>query len=213
MNETKINETIIFREYKESDHFALSEIIRKTWQYDQLCSPKTAKKLSCTYLDCCLTDQTFTQVAVADGIPVGIIMGKNNRTHKCPLRFRLKLIKSAAMLFFSKEGRRISKIFSCVEDIDKNLQKNSPISYQGEVTFFAIDSKFRGMGLGKKLFQSLQNYMKSENIHNFFLFTDTTCNYPFYEHQGMIRRGEQTHSFEISGPLRTQTLFIYDDQM
>lgn len=208
-----MNETIIFREYQKADHFALAEIIRKTWHYDQLCSLKTARKLAASYLDHCLTDQTFTQVAVADGIPVGIIMGKNNQTHKCPLRLQLRLMRSTFALFCSREGREISRMFSRVEKIDADLLKSSPLEYQGEVAFFAINAQYRGMGLGGKLFQALQDYMRQENIHTFFLFTDTTCNYPFYEHQGMVRRGEHSHNFEVQGPLGKQTLFIYDYQM
>lgn len=205
-----MSETIIFREYQNSDHSALADIIRETWEYDKLCSPKIAKKLSIAYLNCCLCDQTFTQVAVIDGVPVGIIMGKNMEKHKCPIHFRLELFWSVCALFCSKEGRSISKIFSCINEIDAKLLSSSPKKYQGEVAFFAINSNYRGRGLGRRLFQSLQDYLDSENIHNFFLFTDTTCNYPFYEHFGMTRRGEHFHSFPIDGPLSKQTMFIYD---
>ena len=76
----------------------------------------------------------------------------------------------------------ISKIFSNVEKIDDQLLKDSPVDYQGEVAFFVINAKYRGMGLGKKLFEAAQDYMKGQQISSFFLFTDTTCNYPFYEH-------------------------------
>ena len=36
---------ITFREYQKEDFGALEKIIRKTWHYDDLCSPKTAQKL------------------------------------------------------------------------------------------------------------------------------------------------------------------------
>lgn len=204
---------IVLREYRKSDRPALIEIIRDTWQYDKFASPKTAQKLARAYLDSCLTNQTFTQVALVDEVPVGIIMVKDRRNHKCPLRFRLNLFGSVASLFFSKEGRMVTKIFSSVEKIDAQLLKDSPIDYQGEVAFFAVNAKYRGMGLGNKLFEAAQDYMKGQQISSFFLFTDTTCNYPFYEHRGMKRRGEHNHTFEAKGRSGTLTLFIYDNRM
>ena len=211
--ENKMNGQIVLREYQRSDRPALIDIIRDTWQYNKFASEKTARKLARAYLDSCLTNQTFTQVALVDKIPVGIIMVKNRRDHKCLLRFRLNLFGSVVSLFFSKESRMISKIFSNVEKIDDQLLKDSPVDYQGEVAFFVINAKYRGIGLGKKLFEAAQDYMKGQQISSFFLFTDTTCNYPFYEHRGMTRRGEHTQTFEAKGQSGALTLFIYDYQI
>ena len=208
-----MNNKILYRAYQPKDHAALAAIIRETWQYDKICSPKHAKLLAGVYLNRCLTNQTYTQVAVADGVPVGIIMGKNIEKHKCPLRLWLNLMCSVILLFSSKEGRKISKIFFCVNSINDNFLQNSPFEYQGEVAFFVINSRYRGLGIGQKLFDHVKDYMRQENLQRFFLFTDTTCNYPFYEHQGMSRRGAQPHHFEVKGPLETQTLFIYDYQL
>lgn len=38
---------------------------------------------------------------------------------------------------------------------------------------------------------------------NFYLFTDTSCNYGFYEHQGMVRRCEKEHVFYIDYDVAT----------
>lgn len=52
---------------------------------------------------------------------------------------------------------------------------------------------------GKMLFQSVLDYFKQQNLDEFYLFTNTSCNYGFYEHQGMIRRHEKKHIFQING--------------
>ena len=49
-----------------------------------------------------------------------------------------------------------------------------------------------------------------DSAEEFYLFTDTTCNYGFYEHQGMIRRLEKEHTFHIKGQQRVMNFFIYD---
>ena len=201
---------IVLREYQTSDRPALIGIIRETWQYDKFASPKAAQKLARAYLDSCLTNQTFTQVALVDEVPVGIIMVKDRREKRCPFRLRLRMLLSVASLFLSKEGRMVTRFFSGVEEIDQQLLQDTQTEYQGEIAFFAVNSRYRGIGLGKKLFDAARDYMRTQRIRNFFLFTDTTCNYPFYERRGMERRGERVHIFAAKGKSGTLTMFIYD---
>ena len=60
------------------------------------------------------------------------------------------------------------------------------------------------------LFQSVLQYMKEQGLDEFYLFTDTSCNYGFYEHQGMIRRMEKAQVFDINGRTAKMNFFIYD---
>lgn len=207
-----MNEQITLREFQKSDQQALEQIIRETWKYDRFCSPKTAAKMARVYLSSCLTNQTFTRVAVMDDTPVGIIMGKNIEKHQCPLMLRMKWIASIISLYVSKEGQEISKIFQCVQGIDQELLSGCEKNYKGELAFFAISEKLRGKGLGRKLFQTVVDYMQSQNIPEFYLFTDTSCNYPFYEHLGLTRRCEKKQAIHAQGQTGDMTFFIYDFQ-
>ena len=72
-----------------------------------------AAKFARVYLNSCLAEQTYIQVAIIDNVPVGIVMVKNLKVHKCPLAIRLQLLLSAISLYLSKEGRKIAKIFEC----------------------------------------------------------------------------------------------------
>lgn len=201
---------IMFRAYQDQDSKYLEDIIRETWNYDEFCSPKTAKKLARIFLYSCLANQTYTQVAVADHVPAGIIMGKNRRTHRCPLKFRLKQMASIFTLLMTKEGRKVFSMFGSINDIDKELLKRRGKKYSGELAFFAVKAECRGEGLGKKLFQSLVSYMESEHIPEFYLYTDTSCNFAFYECQGMKRCGEQEQTFQIGGTQAKMTFYLYE---
>lgn len=198
------------REYRDRDSGALENIIREAWKYDKLTGPATASKLAKVFLYSCLCSQTYAQVALADEMPVGVIMGKNLNKHKCPLKYRVKQITSILSLFLSREGRKIIKIFGCINGIDKNLLKSSGKSYQGEIAFFAVDSEFRGRGVGKMLFQNIKTYMKNEDIQCYYLFTDTSCNFGFYEHQGMNRCREHTQSFTVRSRPAEMKFFLFD---
>ena len=117
---------------------------------------------------------------------------------------------SIISLYNSKEGRKISRMFGKIDDIDKQLLSECGNNYSGELSFFVISQKCRGKGLGRKLFQSAADYMKSENISKFYLFTDTSCNYPFYEHLGLLRRCEKKYTVDANGSKGDMTFFIYD---
>lgn len=201
---------ITLRDYQKQDFKALEDIIRKTWHYDDFSSPKTASKLARVFLTSCLTNYTFSRVAVDNGVPVGIILANNKSLHKCPLSLKLQQIRALISLFLSKEGRKVSKIFENVSGIDKQLLSECGKSYPAELALFAVNSSYRGKGIGKILFQSVLDYMNEQKINEFYLFTDTSCNYGFYEHKGMVRRCEKEHLFNIKGQNAKINFFIYD---
>lgn len=203
---------ITIREYQNKDFQDLEKIIRETWHYDEFSSPETAAKLARVFLSSCLTNHTFSRVALLNNKPIGIILVKNIATHKCPLKYRLKQIKSIISLYLSKEGRNVSKIFESVNGIDKQLLADVNKLYSAELALFAVDTSCRGKGVGKILFNAALEYLKEQNLKEFYLFTDTSCNYGFYEHQGMVRRCEKEHIFNIKGQQAKMKFFIYDQQ-
>ncbi len=121
---------VILREFRPQDTDALADIIRITWGYDKFGSHETACKLARAYLDLCLTNQTYTQVAIVDGVPVGIIMGKNIREHKCPEQLSIRqnnlwktsvLHKKEEMLLnFIKQSARL--MTHCSNSVKKHIK-------------------------------------------------------------------------------------------
>lgn len=200
--------TIEMREYRTEDAASLENIIRRTWHYDRFCSPKTAKRMAHLYLLNCLARQTFTQVALRDGKPVGIIMGKDKQ-EKTSIRFAFPWLLAMIKMICSSECRKILKIFSGFDTIDTDLLKEYGKEFKGELAFFAVDETCRGLGIGKMLFDRLVNYMDQQNIENFYLYTDSSCNYGFYEHQGMVRCGKKDYSVPI-GVENQMEFYLYE---
>ena len=201
---------ITLREYQKEDFKVLENIIRETWHYDEFSSPRTAVKLARVFLSSCLTNHTFSRVALMNDKPIGFILVKNIAIHRCPLKYRLKQMKSILSLYLSKEGRKVTQIFANVNGIDKRLLADVDKSYPAELALFAVDTSCRGKGIGKRLFDSALGYLKEQGLNEFYLFTDTSCNYGFYEHQGMVRRCEREHVFIIKGQQAKMNFFIYD---
>ena len=182
---------IQYRPIQSSDYPALEDIIRKTWKYDRLGSPKLAKQLAEVDLAGRLANQTFTSVALSKGEPVGVIMGTNRATHRKPLKYLVRQWLTTARIALSKEGRKIGNIFGEIDRVDERLLKDARTDFEAELSFFVVDGNERGSGVGKQLYQQFLDYMETENLKTFFLFTDTTCTYGFYEHQGLKRLAEE----------------------
>lgn len=180
-----------FRPIQPSDYPVIEKMIRKAWDYDRFGSSKLADQLSTVFLSSCLANQTFTSVAVLEEKPVGVIMGKNRKKHRPSLRYLMRLGSAVIQSASSKEGRNIIKTYKEVEKINSALLKHTPVQFDGELSFFVMDEEQRGLGIGKQLYQQFLNYAESESLTTFFLYTDTTCNYGFYEHQGLCRLGEE----------------------
>ena len=187
-----MEEKTVLRDYERKDAPFLQDIIRKTWQYDRFCSPGTAKRLSRLYLAGCMANQTFMKVAEVGGRPAGVIMGKDCGAWKPSITGLLRQTAAALALLSGKEGREVARAFSGINQVDKELLKESKKEYPGELSFFALDERYRGLGIGKKLFRVLLDYMEQQKIPRFYLYTDNSCNYGFYEHQGMRRCGQKS---------------------
>lgn len=201
---------IILRDLNENDFEDIEKIISDTWHYNDFCSQGNAKKLSQIFLYSCLVKQSFAKVAELNGKAVGIIIGRHDASYKKSFRYIWKSAVKTASLVSKKSGRKAAKIFLGVNGIDKELLKECNKKFDGEAVFFAVSAECRGCGVGKSLFNSFVEYMKDKKADNFFLFTDTSCNYKFYEHQNLVRRGQKEMQIELGNKKENMQFFIYE---
>lgn len=184
---------ITLRPARKEDYPQLENLIRKTWNYDTLSgNPKDARHMSRLYLRSCLTRATYSCVAEADGRVLGVILAHSEND---PVRGRIRRILSQLMsvllLYSTKTGRQIGRFFGRFDSVDTELLNSSHRTFGGEICLFAIEKEARGAGLGKELFAAALDYLKSRGADSFYLFTDTSCTYQFYEKRGMVRLAEQ----------------------
>ena len=53
--------------------------------------------------------------------------------------------------------------------------------------------------------------MKNESIEHFYVYTDTTCNYGFYERQNILRCGTEKITLQLNASPKNFLFFIYDN--
>ncbi len=246
------------RPYCEEDYQAIAKLIAQTWEFDTFCTPQVAKLLSYVYLDECLVEQNFAQVAICNNQIAGIIMGNSFCDHcalkqdqlrlahnqdldeclveqnfaqvaicnnqiagiimgnsfcdHCALKQdQLRLAHNQEALNSTVEGREVSSFFEQIYKVDDTLLTNTGHQYQGKVELFIVNSAFQGLGLGKKLFASCLEFFKRKKVNDFYIFTDSSCNFGFYDHMGMKCQGHEKLFYQENGEQQCLDMFIYDN--
>lgn len=201
--------TILFRPLRQEDYPALEDIIRTTWNYDRLAPhPAAAQRMARLYLQNCLLCHTFSQVAVQDGIPVGIILARHGRARGLRLSHRLAVLRDSLALLASPQGRAMARIFARVEETDRALLEDAEDRFDSELVFFAVAQDQRGTGTGKALLNAALSYLRKQGGKSLYLFTDTSCNFGFYEHFGFVRQAERVLDFRPAFP-HSLRMFLY----
>lgn len=73
---------------------------------------------------------------------------------------------------------------------DSEVERNT----QAELLLYMVNPATQGMGVGGKLWKALMHELRKEGVHSFFLHTDTTCDYTYYEYHGLKRVAERLHA-------------------
>ena len=185
---------ITFRPPEKHDYKTVADIICETWKFDRFGSKQTVDKISMIYLADCLCNQNYTEVAVADGNVVGIIMVKKADCKHIPVRFSLMRIKYILQMIFAPEAKSLKGLYKKFGSADDELMKTVKTKFDAEISLFAVSKKSKGMGIGGILYSRLMEDFKNSGTKSFFLCTDSDCDYGFYDHKGLKCIAEKTFS-------------------
>lgn len=215
------------RRLRGEDHATLVELLRRAW-HDQY-EPSVGRIIAEADWESCLARTTQALVAVTcddtaakQGTrdterPLGVILGRVDALDSRPLlnRHRRRRLRLLARLPFMRRGfKGLAELFG-IELIDTLLlwgAKHAGHRYDAEVVLFIVDPEAQGLGVGGHLFDALMAYLRVNGAKRYFLFTDTSCNYGFYEHRGLKRVSElalQTFPAQDAGT-DAMTFFLYE---
>jgi len=76
----------------------------------------------------------------------------------------------------------------------------------GELSFFAVDPKLQGKGIGTKMLKELEKIEKGKKI---YLFTDSGCNYQFYDHKNFKKEQVKDIEMIIRNKVIPLTCYLY----
>ena len=204
--------SLTFRPLRRADYAAAAQIVRETWHYDKFCSPAVAKAMARLYLASCLAEQSFSCGAFADGALTGLILARDRRTRGHGLRYLPMQAGALLRLAARREGRRVLRLFGGFASLDRDLLGASGGGYDGTLCLFAVREQTRGTGTGGALYRRAMDYFAAAGVRRFYLYTDTSCSYGFYEHQGLRRAGVRDYVFRLRGEAPMQ-FFLYEGSL
>ena len=175
---------IKIRDFKKSDIKDLSLIVMDTWGFSDSFSMKLAVKMSRLYLAEALNESNFCKVAEADGEAVGFIAARSDMLKKGSLKSKIFVFKALFPVIFNIEAIRAVKVFWDMSKLNKRLYKKAGIDFEGEITLFVLNIGARGKGIGGRLYSDALDFIRRSGAGNYYIYTDTTCDYKFYEHKG-----------------------------
>lgn len=197
-------ENIKFDRYKSVYEKQLKKLISETWGYNKVGDEKAAMALAGLFLSGSLAGSDFCAVAVMGEKPVGIIAGRT--TDRPNLYFALKHLWYKRFLYLSG-NRQMYGVMRRVAQLDDELA-GTAVKNGAELSVFAVEEQCRGMGVGSALFEKFLDYAQ-EKSPDFYLFTDTSCNYPFYLKRGMEMVARKREPISIRGVLLDIEYYLF----
>lgn len=185
--------SVTYRPVDESDLPALAEILRGLWHTDAPTEEYASLEALHDVLDC-LSWSTFAIVAEVDGEAAGICCantganrGNGSFAHWGELRDeveqRLQETDPAA-------AARYRAYLDASYTVNKGLIADADITREAEIVLLAIGPRARGLGIGRALITRVAECLGEAGAPGAFLFTDTDCDWGFYDHLALKRAAE-----------------------
>jgi Acetyltransferases len=201
---------LYFRALEKKDVARIQAIICETWRFDEYSADaKTVSRISACYLYSCLLRHAFNLVATHNGETIGLVVCTDRRKNpRARFLYLLRMFLAYFPLTLKREGRLAAKEIRAIQDEDKKLRGKLPHPFDAEISLFIVSKKYRGLGIGKMLFQEALGFFYDMNIMSYCAFTDTDCNFGFYDAQGLKKVAERRLSFD-GCPAKDFRVFLY----
>lgn len=186
---TEVNMGATVREFRRKDFGALSEIIEDVWQM-RAYGDEIARPGSYLYALQCFSRSTFSRTAVVDGEVVGVVFaGVRGRSFRPLTSLRISLLD---LRIRKLEGYgRLRDDFANLDSVDDDLISRYGEGFDSELILLILDERARGYGLGKRMFLEACDALRRQGSKRMFFYTDTDCNFGFYDALGAVRLGQR----------------------
>ena len=203
-------EEITYRDLEKEDYSRLEKIIGETWGFRRRCKDKkVAGLLEKAYWASLLAQADFARAALINGRPVGVVLARREGKGGKNFTMIFRGIFYKIRLAVSQEGRSNLKIFRELNQQNRRMFKEQGEKFDGELIYLNIMRNKKGKGLGSQLWEDAKNYIRNSGGKNFFFFTDTTCDYKFYEKKGCQRIAASEKILDIGGQRKHLEMYIY----
>lgn len=153
-----------------------------------------------------LRHSTSIEVAVNDNDEMIGILGLTNKKDtpvlslKRFLNYKASIMEKIALLsIYSMPSARDTRLFDGLFFANyAKLRKMVPCKDAPEFLVLISDPKARGLGVGRTLMEVGENILRKQGFKEYYLLTDSSCDYAFYDKIGMDKVVDVSMSFNIN---------------
>lgn len=198
---------VTYRDFAEGDRERVKDIIAESFNLAAYAEPEAFDLSKETDISNCLVDATFTRVAESDGNVVGILFGYaacdiTPELHETTVTEHERRFSA----FRCRDPRGGLNFRRVSEAYEKMLEGRS---YDGCITVMAVAEGYKGKGIGTRLLDEVEAYHRSKGVKSAFLFSDSLCDYEFYERHGFKRMAEGEIQRKKGGEKAVHTAYLY----
>ena len=214
MKESKA--AVAIRKVRGSDVEFVREMIGSVWQIERFSDREGIIYQSLEANRCrmmCHAD--FIRIAECDGHPAGIVaasMGRVPLMQRCRYVLPWHYHRLRALAACGDDARTVKAYFAVEDSYEKLLERVSG-NLGSELILFAVDRSIRGRGIGGRLMQAYTEECRRRKIEDMYLFTDTFCDYGYYDHNGFELRGSEHLQLELAHERIDHTTFLYSKRL
>lgn len=173
-----------------------------------------ARYLTLHYLE----QSTWSNVAVtAEGDLAGITLARVVGQPTMFPQAHEEFLRTRALLLADPRGAATVTMFEDGFFVREGiLEEDSDVTAttQAELELFMVNPDVRGAGVGGALWRQLLAALRSMGVRAFFLHTDSSCDFGFYDHKGLSRVAERLaadhpEDADLAPGMNTDDQFIY----
>ena len=204
---------VIIRDVEEKDFAEIKEIINKTWGFEELFESEEGLETALgIYFNQVLYGNSFGKAAILNDKVVGVIFAFANG--EIP-KYRIMMDDSTEYILTlinlsENERSAINEYMGKLDSTYEELLEGKADFYDGTLDFLILSEEARGLKIGKRFWDEVESYFKKCNAKSIYVFTDTMCNFGFYEHMGFSRQNQKSIEFIFDDKKAELDVFLYD---
>lgn len=201
---------VLYRPFEESDFDAIASILQRVWH-------NTTSNDEYNFLEACrdlahsLSISTFSQVALIDQEPRGIVLARSGEV-PAPDCEHWQAIETRLFDRMHDLNARAAEFTRCYArsevKINNLLLEQSGLSPANQITLLAVDKSVHGLGIGGVLLDAACSYLSAQGGLSAYLYTDSDCSWKFYEHKG-LKRAATHKSTREERKLLPREMYLY----
>lgn len=208
-----LKDDVLFRPMEKKDYPKAAELACGIWNFYRLFpDARTAELSRDAFFRYYLTRQNYGEVAERGGEIVGILLGYCSLFPFPPEHqaFAAEAGELAKILRTLPDGEKFCTAIKRNSACENRLFERAGKTFDAELVLFATSSKARGLGVGTKLLHRFCVFLKNSGAQNLCLYTDSFCNYGYYDHIGYRRLAETEGILGIEPDGKPSRFFLYE---